>query len=111
MDGGPGPGLESGTVTIFSPLDLGSLQFAEHFQGQASMAIGIDTMRQYWNETHQLAGLAADVVSRRPNSNLAGYGSSDFLMGQESPFTPRWRSIERPAMPGWSRLIWLISTR
>ena len=63
MSGGPGPGL--GIGQNFNGINRWTWGFSDSLnisKGKHLLAIGIDTVRQYWNEKTNLAGATADAV-------------------------------------------------
>ncbi len=88
MGGGPGPGLGIGqNYNFLNRWTWGVSDSLSISKGKHLLAIGIDTMRQYWNETTNWLALPLMSFQGGPNGNFTGYGFSDFLMGQESSFT------------------------
>ncbi len=87
MGGGPGPGL--GIGQNYNAINRWTWGFSDSLnisKGKHLLAIGIDTLRQYWNLNTDWLALPLVSFQGGPNGNFTGYGFSDFLMGQESSF-------------------------
>jgi len=88
MGGGPGPGF--GIGQNFNGLNRWTWGVSDSLsisKGKHLLAVGIDTLRQYWFENTNWLALPLMSFEGGANGNFTGYGFSDFLMGQESGFT------------------------
>jgi len=87
ISGGPGPGLNLGQN--FNGMNRWTAGFSDSLsisKGKHLIALGVDTLRQYWYENTNWQALPLMEFNGGPNGNFTGYGFSDFLLGQESFF-------------------------
>ena len=87
VGGGPGPGF--GIGQNYNAINRWTWGFSDSLsiaKGKHLLALGVDTLRQYWNLNTNWLALPLMEFNGGRNGNFTGYGFSDFLMGQEGFF-------------------------